>query len=264
MMAGKIVPSHFLHPDEDVHDITRNGLYLIQKKDGYRYTMDAVLLADFARISEKALVADFGGGSGVISLLLHARGKGCSYYSFEILTDYVDMAMRTARLNQITHLFHPVPLPVGMANMFIGRNTLDAIVSNPPYYLPNQYLTPKDDTQATSRAMQRGTLKEWLKMAYGLLRGKGTISIVYPAERMMDALAWMEQASLMPKRIRLVHPMADRPANLVMLEGVKDGRPSLRVEPPLIVRDRSGAFSQEMTRIYGFAPTAQQGAPHGT
>lgn len=252
-----VIPPGMIFPDEDLHDINRRGLYLLQKKNGYRYTMDAVLLAEFANLQPDAHVADFGSGSGVISLLLHARGKGGQYYSFERQPSYADMADRSVRLNRLVGVIHTFPLQVELANRIIGQNSLDAIVSNPPFYLENCYLPSRNEERMISRTMPSAGLDTWLKIAYQLLRGKGKIFLVYPAERLPEMMGMMMQRRLAPKRLRMVHPRAGVPANLVLLEGMKDGKPLLQIEPPLIVRHDDGSFTEDIHRIYGFRVSRQ-------
>ena len=87
-------------------------------------------------------------------------------------------------------------------------------------------------------------------MAWRLLRGKGRLAVVYPAPRMLEMMTAMERAHLTPKRFRLVYPAADKPANLVLIEAMKDARPMLHPEPPLIVYAEDGSMTRELKRIY--------------
>lgn len=238
---------------ERVDDLQFAGLRIIQKEKGFRFGMDAVLLADFARIDAKARVGDFGTGTGILPLLLHGRGKGCHYDAFEIQPDMAEMAQRSVRLNGLEEQFSVHNLPVERAKEAVKMVSLDAIVCNPPYGIPGATLLNPSDTLRLARHQSEEGLLSWYKMAYQLLKGKGKFSMIYPAPRMLEAMELLNQAHMTPKRFRLIYPRADKPANLVLIEAVKDAKPMLQPEPPLIVYEQDGAMTPELKRIYHLA-----------
>ena len=87
-------------------------------------------------------------------------------------------------------------------------------------------------------------------MAYRLLRGKGRFAMIYPAPRMLEAMQALAKARLEPKRFRLIYPAADKAANLVLIEAMKDAKPMLHPEPPLVVYEKDGSMTPELKRIY--------------
>ncbi|MGN0745044.1 MAG: tRNA1(Val) (adenine(37)-N6)-methyltransferase [Aristaeellaceae bacterium] len=237
-------------PGERLDSLQLAGLRILQKEHGFRFGMDAVLLADFARIAPGAHVADFGTGTGILPLLLYGRGKGIRFDALEKQADMADMARRTVRLNGLEASIAVHALPVEEAEQAIPPLSLDAIVCNPPYGLPGATLHNPSDTLRMARHQEEGGLTAWYRMAYRLLRGKGRFSMVYPAPRMLEAMDELQQAHLAPKRFRLVYPRADKPANLVLIEAMKDARPMLHPEPPLIVYQADGSMTDELKAIY--------------
>ena len=242
-----------LHPGERIDDLQRGGLRIIQREAGFRFGTDAVLLADFAMAKRGERVCDMGTGTGVLPLLIAARAEDTQFDTFEVQADVADMALRTVRLNGLDGRIAVHMLSVEEADQVIAPLSLDGIVCNPPYGLPGATLHNPSDTLRMARHQEEGGLTAWYRMAYRLLRGKGRFSMVYPAPRMLEAMEGLQQAHLAPKRFRLVYPRVDKPANLVLIEAMKDARPMLHPEPPLIVYQEDGAMTDELKAIYHLA-----------
>lgn len=239
-----------IREDERMDDLQLAGLRILQKNSGFRFGMDAVLLADFARVEERDRVADFGTGTGILPLLLAGRGRGAHIDAFEIQPDMADMAKRSVDLNGLTERITVHSLPVEEAFSVCKPGTLDAIVCNPPYGLPGATLLNPAQALSTARHQKEAGLTEWFRMAYRLLRGKGRFHMIYPAPRMLEAMTALSRAHLEPKRFRLIYPYADKAANLVLIEAMKDAKPMLHPEPPLIVYEKDGGMTAELKRIY--------------
>ena len=236
--------------DERVDDLQLAGLRIIQKNSGFRFGMDAVLLADFARIGERDAVADFGSGTGILAFLLAGRGRGKRIDAFEIQADMADMAKRSVVLNGLAERIRVHHLPVEEADAAVQSGSLDAIVCNPPYGVPGTTLLNPKQTLSLARHQTEAGLTAWFRMAYRLLKGKGRFYMVYPAPRMLEAMQALSKARLEPKRFRLIYPYGDKPANLVLIEAMKDAKPMLHPEPPLIVYESDGSMTAELKRIY--------------
>ena len=236
--------------NERIDDLQLAGLRILQKTNGFRFGMDAVLLADFARVEARDRAADFGTGTGILPLLLAGRDRGAHIDALEIQPDMADMAMRSVRLNRLTERITVHNVPVERADEVIPPGSLDAIVCNPPYGIPGATLLNPEKALSTARHQTEDGLTAWYRMAYRLLRGKGRFHMIYPAPRMLEAMTALSRARLEPKRFRLIYPYADKPANLVLIEAMKDAKPMLHPEPPLIVYEKDGSMTPELKRIY--------------
>ncbi|MBE5804642.1 MAG: methyltransferase domain-containing protein [Clostridiales bacterium] len=239
-----------IQPGERLDDLQLADMRILQKENGFRFGMDAVLLADFARVEARDVVADFGTGTGILPLLLLGRGKGSYIHAFEIQQDMADMARRTMQLNGLTDRVTVHAMPVEQALTVLEPCSLDVIISNPPYGTPGTTLLNPSDTLRVSRHQSPEGLAAWLTMAYRLLKGKGRMAVVYPAPRMLEMMQAMEKAHLAPKRFRMIYPAAHKPSNLVLIEAVKDAKPMLHPESPLIVYEADGSMTPELKRIY--------------
>ena len=242
--------SEYISEDETIEDLQLNGLKLIQKKNAFRFGMDSVLLAHFAKISAGDTVADLGTGNGILPLLLYGRNKGNRFFALDIQQEAAELARRNALLNHLEDRVTVIHADVRDAACYISPCSVDSAVCNPPYGQPAASLASPNETIALARNQREETLDGLLRGAFTILKGKGKLSMVYPAPQMLFLMKKLQSHHLEPKRFQLVYPYADKPANLVLLEAVKDAKPTLHPMPPLIVYQRDGTLTNDLKSVY--------------
>lgn len=243
--AGKLI-----HPGERMDELQQAGLRILQKERGFRFGMDAILLASFVRVEKNDRCADFGTGTGILPLLLAGTGRASHITAFELQEDMADMARRSVLLNGLEARIQVQACPVEAADTVLAPGSLDVILCNPPYGVPGTTLHNPAKTLSLARHQQQDGLKAWYTMAYRLLRGKGRFAMIYPAPRMLEAMKALEKAGLAPKRFQLVYPHAEKAANLVLIEALKDAKPMLHPEPPLVIYQQDGTLTPMLKKIY--------------
>lgn len=239
-----------LQEDETIEDLQLQGLKLIQKKDGFRYGMDTVLLAHFADIKENDTVVDLGTGNGIIPLLLYGRNKGKSYFALDILQEAAMLAERNVILNNLTEKISIICADAIDASNHIMPCSIDAVVCNPPYGHPYASLVSPVNAKAIARSQNSHTLHHFLSGAFQILKGKGKLYMVYPVQQMLFVMKKMQEHHLEPKHFRLVYPKEEKNASLVLIEAVKDAKPTLHPLPPLILYQKDGNLTNELKSIY--------------
>lgn len=239
-----------LKPDETVEDLQLKGLRLIQKKNMFRLGMDSVLLADFADIRPSDMVADLGTGNGALILLLYGRKKGKRYYAIDIQQEAVELAARNAELNGIQEKIMVIKTDAKDITMHVDSCSVDAAVCNPPYGHPSSSLVSPFKSKALARSQLENTLDNLLSGAFSILKGKGKLFLVYPASQMLYLMKQLQMHHLEPKRFRLVYPFADKPANLVLVEAVKNAKPMLHPLSPMIIYKSDGSLTDELKSVY--------------
>lgn len=241
-----------LMPGERIDDLQRGGLRIIQRADGFRFGTDAVLLADFAAARRGERVADMGTGTGVLPLLISARAEGTTFDAFEIQPDVADMAERSVALNGLGARIRIHRADCRRAADVIGHESVRLCVTNPPYTRQGAGLVSPEKTRAWSRSDAPGcTLHAWMTACARVLQNGGRLCAVFPAPRFLELCDAMRAGRVEPKRVRFVAASQEKPPKLVLLEGIKGGRPGLHVGPLLITHDERGGFTPEMRRIYG-------------
>ncbi len=241
-----------LRENERMDDLHRCGYRIIQNAKKFCFGMDAVLLTGFAAVKPGARVIDLGTGTGVIPILLEAKTQGSHFTGLEIQGEMAEMARRSVELNHLQEKIDIVEGDIKEASKRFGRASFDVVTCNPPYMENFHGLKNPMDEKAIARHEVLCTLEDVLREGAALLREGGSLCMVHRPRRLAEIIARMAEYKLEPKRMRLVYPLADREANMVLIEGVKGGGRQLRVEPPLIVYKEPGIYNPEIHEIYGY------------
>ena len=236
---------------ERLDDLQRDGLRILQRRDGFRFGTDAVLLADFAQIKRGERAADMGTGTGVLPLLLSARAQDTTFDAFEIQADVADMAMRSVKINGLDERIRVHHADCREAAQIIGHEVCHLVVTNPPYTKEGAGLVSPQQMRALSRSDSDCPLEAWIASCSRVLRNGGRLCCVFPAPRFLELCDAMRAARIEPKRVRFVAAREDAAPKLVLTEGLKGGKPGLHLQPLLITHDAQGGFTKEMRRIYG-------------
>jgi tRNA1Val (adenine37-N6)-methyltransferase len=223
---------------------------ILQKKRGYRFSIDSILLAHFVRLKEGQKIVDLGTGSGVIPIILATKVKSTEIWGVEIQEELAEMAKRNIEMN---HLQGRVHIVKGDARKLADRmesEEFDIVVTNPPYRKIRSGRLNLQRERAIARHEIKGSLPDMAKIALRLLRPKGSFYLVYPAVRLADLITFVRESHLEPRRLRLVYPHVEKGAKLILLEAIRGGGPALEIHPPLFIYDLNGQYSEEMRSIY--------------
>ncbi len=239
-----------IRQNERVDDLQLNGLHIIQNERAFRFGMDAVLLADFTRLRKRERVADFGTGTGILPLLLSQKEPSCTFEAIEIQPEMADMARRSVGLNGLQSRISVHTADLRKASALLGAGSMDAVVCNPPYGKRGGALTSETQSVLLSRHETDCTIEDVAASGAAVVRDHGRVSVVFPAQRMLELCDALRRHRLEPKRIRMVCAHADKPPYLVMVEAMKNAKPQLLWLPPLIVYHADGTETEEIKRIY--------------
>jgi len=218
-------------PGETVDTFLNGRLRIIQSQKGYRFSVDALLLADFAILEDEDIVVDLGAGCGIISLLLAVQKEPGLVVGLELQNDLVSQAQRNVALNKLEQ---KVAIMQGdLRNPPLPPRSADIVVCNPPYRTARNGRINPDVGKAIARHEIAVSLDAILAASATLLKRKGRLFLIYPANRMVELLTKMRRARLEPKRLQLVFPDSASEAKLALIEGRVQARPGLKVLPPI-------------------------------
>ena len=235
--------------NETVDSLFEGRLSVIQSRTGYRFSLDALLLARFAAVRRAGRVIDLGAGNGVVALILAMLHPALEIACLEIQPEMAARAARSAALNGFGDRVSIVAGDVRAAGRLFPAASFDAAVSNPPYRRPASGRINPDPEKKVARHEIKANLGDFLRAGAHLLKHGGKMALIYPARRMIDLLSAMREEGLEPKRARMVHSYAASEAALALVEGVKGGRAELTVMPPLILYAGAGKYTPEMNAI---------------
>lgn len=241
-----------LKDEERLDDLQRNGYQIIQKKDGFCFGMDAVLLSGFAAVKPGEKAIDLGTGTGIIPILLEAKYEGEHYTGLEIQDEVAEMAARSVALNHLEEKVSIVKGDIKEASRLFGAASFDVVTSNPPYMNDAHGLKNPDLPKAIARHEVLCTLDDVAREAAKLLRPGGRFYLVHRPHRLIEIITALTKYKLEPKRMKMVHPFVDKEANMVLIEAVRGGKSMIKVEAPIVVYREPGVYTQEIYDIYGY------------
>ena len=242
-----------LKEKERIDDLEYKGLKIIQNEDGFCFGIDSVLLSDFAKgLKANSKVVDIGTGTGIISILLSVKSKAKIIYGVEIQSEVANMAQRSVELNDLTDRVKIINEDIKniVANNIIEPNTIDCIVTNPPYMELETGATSIEKKKLISRHEIECTIDDIAKVSSKLLKTKGELYMIHRTNRMVDVISALRKYGLEPKQMRFVQSNINKEPHLFMIKCVKNGGKQLKVSLPLIIYNNDGTYTDEIMKIY--------------
>lgn len=241
-----------LKENERLDELQRNGYRIIQNPEKFCFGMDAVLLSGFAKAKAGDRVLDMGTGTGIIPILMEAKTEAAHLIGLEVQEESADMARRSVALNGLTDKIQIVTGDIKEADQIFTSASFDVITCNPPYMIGQHGLQNPDAPKAIARHEVLCTLEDVVSKAAKLLKPGGHFYMVHRPFRLTEIISLMSAYKLEPKRMQLVYPYVDKEPNMVLIEGVRGGKPRMTVEKPLIVYKAPGEYMPEIYDIYGY------------
>ena len=236
---------------ETLDELSGHDLRIIQPRHGYRFSVDPLLLADFAGVRRGERVVDLGTGCGVVALLLARREASAAITGIEFQDGMARIAQRNVLANALSGSIDIVADDVVSLKGRFAVSTFDLVVSNPPYRRIGTGKVSPRAGRDEARHETTATLADFLSAAKYLVKESGRICFIYHTCRLAELMAQAAEQKLVPLRLRMVHGNWAAPARMFMVELMKGRAGELCVEPPLMVRGEDGGYSVEKLRIYG-------------
>lgn len=241
-----------LKQDEKVEDLQFKNLKIIQNKTGFCFGIDSILLSDFAKnIKKEARVLDLGTGTGIIATLLCGKTELKEIIGIEVQKEVCEMAHRSIQLNGLENKFKVINRDILNLDKTMGESTFDVIITNPPYKKRNTGIRNEDEKKVISRHETTATLEDFIRITRDLLKDKGEFYMVHKPERLVDILTLMREYKIEPKVMRLVYGNEKSEPKLVLIKGIKNGKPFLKVQDNLYIYKKNGEYTEEINKIYG-------------
>lgn len=235
---------------ERVDDLHRNGYRLIQDPKRFCFGVDAVLLSGFAAAKKGDKVLDLGTGTGIIPILMSAKTQAAHFSALEIQPESAEMARRSVLLNDLQDKIDIVEGDIKKAAEIFKPSYFDVITTNPPYMNFEGGLKNSFDPKTIARHEVLCSLDDIALAAQKLLKFGGHFYMVHRPHRLTDIMYTLRAHKIEPKKIRFVQPYANREPNMVLIEGVRSGKPMVKVMPTLVIYKDDGTYTDEIIDIY--------------
>ena len=240
-----------LKENERIDDLEFKNLKIIQNKNGFCFGIDSILLSDFSKnIKKGANVLDLGTGTGIIATLLCGKTELNKIIGIEIQKEIVEMANRSIKLNNLENKFEIINENILNLPKIFEKNSFDVIVTNPPYKKKDTGIINEEERKIISRHEITACLEDFIQISNMLLKDKGEFYMVHRPERLVDILSIMRENKLEPKILKFVYSNINKEPKLILIKGVKNARPFLKIEKNLYIYDEYGNYTEEIKKIY--------------
>lgn len=248
---------------------TIRDVEICQHKNGYRFSIDALLLFSFVNLQRVKKIIDIGAGSGIIGILLAKKYSEAEVLLLELQEGLAKLAERNiasnvlqdrvsilnADIRSLLELKHPqvdnkVRTPCDKLAGLFSRFNL--VVSNPPFRKLKTGIISCIDERAIARHEIKLSLRELIMTSSLLLKHHGRLCLIHLPERLTEIFSFMKQYCVEPKRLRFVYSRSDSEAKMVLIEAVKGGKPDLKIESPFFIYNDNGNYTQETINIYNY------------
>lgn len=228
-----------------------NNLKIYQNTEMFSFSLDSVLLPNFVTLNKNIKkVLDIGSGNAAIPLILTTK-TDAKITGIEIQEESYYLGKKSIEYNQLEDKIEFINDDVKEYAKKIESDTFDTITCNPPYFKVNDKSRFNDsDYKTIARHEIKLNLEELFKIAKKLLKNNGNIAIVHRPERLIDIITEMKKNNIEPKKIQLVYPGKDKEANILLIEGIKNGKPGLKILKPMYSHLENGEYTDEIKKFF--------------
>lgn len=217
---------------------------IYQDDELFKFSIDSILLPNFVKILSKSKnILDIGTGNAVIPIIL-SKKTHAKIDAIEIQEKSAALALKNINLNNLNNQVTIINDDIKKYYENKETDYYDTITCNPPFF-KDQRLN-KLSTKAIARHELDLSLEDLMKVAKKLLKNDGNIAIVHRTERLIEIIDSMKKNNIEPKRIQFVYSNKDKPSNILLIEGVKNGNSGVKILPPLYIHNNDGSYSDQL------------------
>lgn len=227
------------------------NLKIIQDNTMFNFSLDSVLLPNFITLNKNIKnILDIGTGNGPIPLILSTKTKA-KIMGVELQKDVSVLAQKSVLINHKEDQIKIINADINQLKNELESDSFDVITCNPPFFpLKDTSKLNDSDYKTIARHEIKLNLEQVLVIARKLLKNDGVIGLVHRPERLVDILTLMRSNNIEPKKIRLVYPKKEKEANILLIEGVKNGKKGLKILPPLYTHNSDGSYTNEIKKYF--------------
>lgn len=238
--------------------IVRNRLlnyddcYIFQDTEYFKFSLDSVLLANFVTINKRdKKILDLATGNAPIPMLLTYR-TNAKIYGVEIQRVIYNLGIISVKENNMHNQITLINDDAKNLTNDFESDTFDVITCNPPYFkTTDDNFKNNNKVKSLARHEDFLNLEDVLVISRKLLKNNGRIALVHRTERFVEILNTMQKYNIEPKRVRFIYSKENKNSNLVLIEGIKNGKPGFKLLPPLIIYDADGNYTKEVSLMFG-------------
>lgn len=236
--------------NDETCDSVDGDVIILQKKKGWRFSVDSVLLADFARPLVKKRVLELGSGAGFISLTLAFHCSSLEkIVGIDLNEVVVNMAKRSICLNELSSDITFIHGDLRDHKSLCESQSFDTVVCNPPFRKRETGFSSPNPDKAMANHELTATLDDFFQAGFYALRNGGNLIGIHCADRLQDVLCTSAERGFCVKVLRFVHSFRDSEGKFILFSAKKGAKSGLRVLPPLVIYQEEHLYTSEAARI---------------
>lgn len=225
--------------------IPRTNLKMIHVEGAYSFGIDSILLTDFAKMKRNKNLLDIGAGNGILSMMANSLYDLAEVFAVEIQDQKAKILDENIKLNSIENI---EIINKDLNDLDFAINSLDYIITNPPYYKYEGNIANKDKEFLISRQEIYLTLDDIFDFANKSLKDKGKLFMIHKPERMIEI--FNKSGNIKPKRIKFVSSTFYTKPQFILIEFVKNAKDGIKIEDPIIIY-KDGKYTDQVKKING-------------
>ena len=225
---------------------------IYQNDDYFAFSLDSVLLSNFVtlRLSDKNII-DFCSGNAPVPMLMSFRTKA-RIFGVELQKEVYDLGYDSIVENKMDKQITLINGDVKNISDYFDAESMDVVTCNPPYFkYQNDSLVNQSDIKTIARHEVKLELDDVIRAAKYVLKNGGRFAIVHRPERMVEIINMMQKYGIEPKKMRLIYPKTGKDANILLIEGIKNGKVGLEILSPLFTHNEDGSYVNEIREMFG-------------
>ena len=227
------------------------NLYIMQDTEMFNFSLDSVLLPNFVTLNKNIKqIMDIGCGNAPIPIILSTK-TNAKITGIEIQEKSYNLAKKSIEINNLEERIDIINDDINNLYLNLESDTFDVINCNTPFFkVKDESRLNKNDYKTIARHEVKLNLDDIFKIAKKLLKNNGNIAIVHRPERLLDILDTMRKYNIEPKRVQFVYPKKDKEANILLVEGTKNGNKGLKIEPPIYTHNEDGEYTEQVKKYF--------------
>lgn len=225
---------------------------IYQNDDWFMLSIDSVLLANFVTInpSNKKII-DLATGNAPVAMLLTYR-TSAKIYGIELQKEIYDLAVKSVKENQFDKQINLINMDIKNLGNVFESDSVDVITCNPPFFktTSNKHFN-NCDIKTIARHEVKLDLDSLFSVVKKILKNKGNFAMVHRPDRFVEIIDKMRFYNLEPKRVQFVYSKKNKNCNILLIEGVKNGKSSIKILPPLYIHNDDGSYTETIRNMFG-------------
>ena len=227
------------------------NLKIVQDTDMFNFSLDSVLLPNFVTLNKNiSNILDIGCGNAPIPLILSTKSTA-KITGVELQKESYEMAKESVSINNLNKQIEIINSDINDYYKTLETDIFDVITCNPPFfkYIESSNIN-KNDEKTFARHEIKLNLSQIFTISKKLLKNNGVVAIVHRPERLIEIIEEMKKNNIEPKKMQLVYPKKNMNANILLIEGKKNGKPGLKILPPIYTHEFDGSYTDDVKKYF--------------